>query len=363
LRKLGKPKGAVNAWRYAADVSTEVLCCAYAVDDGEVQLWTPGQAIPEPFIAAATDPDWLVVAHNDEFDSSIEIYLLAPKLGWPIVPPDRHRCTMALARANALPGSLKGAGEALALAVQKDKAGETLMRRIAQYKIKEPTPDELAQLYEYCKQDTRAAREIFNTLPPLTGAEQAVWTQDRIINARGFPIDRKLALAMAKLGTKQRAAVDTAIANLTGGAVQTVNSRDKALAWLSSKGCHLPDLKKESVANVLANGAGPEVRRFLELRQDGARASANKMDTLLACLDSDDRLRGALVYHGAAPGRWSGSKFQPQNLKRPDKATDLDAAISTILQSGSLPLSVVADVSRSLICASPQRVLIGADFL
>jgi DNA polymerase len=163
LQKLGKAKGAVNAWRYAADSSTQVLCCSYAVDGGEVQLWTPGHATPDAFVAAATAPNWLVAAHNDEFDSSIEIYLLAPKLGWPIVPPERHRCTMALARANALPGSLKGAGEALALAVQKDKAGEALMRKIAQYKIKEPTPTELAQLYEYCKQDTRTAG-LFNSL-------------------------------------------------------------------------------------------------------------------------------------------------------------------------------------------------------
>ena len=96
LEKLGKAKGAVNAWRYAADPSTQVLCCSYAVDGGEVGLWTPGQAIPEAFMAAGADPNWLVVAHNDEFDSSVETYLLAPQLGWPIVPPERHRCTMAL---------------------------------------------------------------------------------------------------------------------------------------------------------------------------------------------------------------------------------------------------------------------------
>jgi hypothetical protein len=196
----------------------------------------------------------------------------------------------------------------------------------------------------------------------LIDDEQAVWRADRIINARGFPIDRELALAVAKLGTKQRAAVDAAIADLTGGAVRTVNSRDQALRWLAGKGCELPDLNKETVAKVMTNGLAPDARRFLELRQEGARASANKLDTLLACLDADDRLRGALVYHGAAPGRWSGSKFQPQNLKRPNKATDLDAAIATILQGGSLPLSVAADVSRSLIRAKPGHVLIGADF-
>ena len=38
-----------GAWRYAADPTTEVLCVAYAVDDGAVNIWTPGQAIPEEF--------------------------------------------------------------------------------------------------------------------------------------------------------------------------------------------------------------------------------------------------------------------------------------------------------------------------
>src|ERR1700730_11041999 len=31
----------VGAWRYATHPSTDVLCCAYAVDDGPVQLWVP----------------------------------------------------------------------------------------------------------------------------------------------------------------------------------------------------------------------------------------------------------------------------------------------------------------------------------
>jgi DNA polymerase len=49
-----------GAWRYAADPATEVLCIGFAVDDGEVQIWTPGQPVPEVFITAATDPTWCV---------------------------------------------------------------------------------------------------------------------------------------------------------------------------------------------------------------------------------------------------------------------------------------------------------------
>ena len=32
----------IGAAKYAADPSTGVLCMAYAVDDGPVQLWRPG---------------------------------------------------------------------------------------------------------------------------------------------------------------------------------------------------------------------------------------------------------------------------------------------------------------------------------
>ena len=47
-----------GAWRYAADPTTEVLCVGFAIDDAEPEIWTPGQPIPQAFIAAATDPSW-----------------------------------------------------------------------------------------------------------------------------------------------------------------------------------------------------------------------------------------------------------------------------------------------------------------
>src|SRR5262249_12065315 len=106
-------------WCYAAHPTTRVLCYAFAVDDAPVQLWVPGRKIPEEFAQAAHNPDWLVVAHNDAFESAIEELVLAPKFNWPLVPLVRHRCTQATSLASAMPGKLETVAKALDLLQQK----------------------------------------------------------------------------------------------------------------------------------------------------------------------------------------------------------------------------------------------------
>ncbi len=75
----------VGAYRYVADPRTEVLCCAYAVDDQPVQLWIPGNPVPPEFIEAARNPNWITVAHGDQFEAAIEQHVLA-RFGWPVIP-------------------------------------------------------------------------------------------------------------------------------------------------------------------------------------------------------------------------------------------------------------------------------------
>jgi DNA polymerase len=367
LTKAGAP-------RYAADRATEVLCVGYAVDDGPIAIWTPGQPIPDEFRAAAQDPDWLIVAHNDAFERAIEEHILAPRYGWPIVPLARHRCTMAMALAAALPGSLGGAAAALGLDVRKDIAGRRLMQAMSRprraRKSEDPTqihwhddPDRRQRLQEYCQRDVEVERALYKRLPPLSDAEQQLWGLDAVINHRGFAVDVELARAARTIVLQEQAAIDEQVSLLTDGAVTSVNQVAKLRAFL---GHDITSVTKRAVATLLAAQPNEETRQLLELRRDGGQAAARKLDALLAGADDDGRLRGAFRFHGAATGRWSGSRFQPQNLK---KAQCPDGAVEAVL-SGNLeavrkigaPLGVVGDLSRNLIVAAPGHVLVGADF-
>src|SRR5262249_30401057 len=113
----------IGAQRYAADATTEVLCCCYAVDDDPVQLWRPGDATPNAFILAAQSANWIVVAHNVAFELAIEKSIMAPRYGWPLIPINRNRDTMSMALACGLPAKLSAAASALQTTSQKDRAG------------------------------------------------------------------------------------------------------------------------------------------------------------------------------------------------------------------------------------------------
>jgi DNA polymerase bacteriophage-type len=369
----------IGAARYAADPTTEVLCAAYALDDGPVQLWLPGDPIPPEFFEAQANPDWRVAAHNDQFEDYIEKCKLAP-LGWPLVPLERHICTQAMCLSLGLPAKLSTVADALELTFRKDSAGERLMHQTSKprkaRKGEDPAgiywfddPDRLQRLFAYCKQDVEVERELHDRLPSLSATEQATWVRSCQINQRGFCVDRRFAEAAKRIAAQAGPEIDAELSELTGGAVTGINQIAKLLAWLQEHGYTAPNLDRKVVGGQLARDDLPApVRQGLKLRLGGAQAAVKKVDALLARVGDDDRVRGAFRYHGAATGRWSGEGFQPQNLKHA-VAEDLEvarAAIATgdyahVKELYPQLLTVVGDCSRSMICAAPGHVLIGGD--
>jgi 5-hmdU DNA kinase, helical domain len=203
-----------GAWRYAADPSTEVLCCAFAVDDEPVQLWTPGDPIPPEFIEAEASSNWLIASHNNQFELAIETHVLQPRFSWPLVPLERRRCSMAAALASALPGSLEGAAAAFALPHRKDADGHRIMMQMAKpHKgggwIDDPGRRE--RLHRYCIRDVEAERGLFHALPPLSIDEQMLWMLDAEINARGFYVDVELTKNARELVRREQTAIKSRV--------------------------------------------------------------------------------------------------------------------------------------------------------
>jgi DNA polymerase len=371
----------VGAWRYASDASTSVWCVSFAIDDAPAQIWIPGQPIPEVFHDAARDPDWLIVAHNDAFERAIEELILAPRYGWPIIPIERHRCTMAMALASALPAALDTVAEVLDLPIRKDAAGTRLMRLMARPRKPQAGEDpsgtywhdndqqKIERLCAYCEQDVEVERELFHRLPPLVHAEQALWVLDAEINRRGFFTDGALLEAASKIGAVAGAALQEGLRGITAGELVTTDQVTAMLAWLAQHGCELKDLRKPTLKHALRRKElDPIARRVIELRVSAAHAAATKVDSLLAWRNGDGRVRGTLRYHGAGTGRWTGHGPQPQNFRR--DSDGVEAKIAAVL-TGDLahvaklypqPLEVVGDIARAMICAAPECRLLVGDF-
>jgi DNA polymerase bacteriophage-type len=370
-----------GSWQYSTHPQTDVWCCAFAVDDGEIKLWVPGDQIPAEFIKAAANPEYLVSAFNDSFEGLIEQHIMGPRYGWPAIPLERHRCLQAAALALALPAKLEGAARALNLEQQKDVAGHKLMLQMAKprrpRRDEDPAnlywfddPDRVSRLHGYCRQDVETERALHARIGLLSAEEQALWQLDAIINERGIHIDGELLEAAIGIGTAALREINDELQAITAGEVTSVNQTDALLKWLAARDCVVTSIRKSTLRRALTSAKLlPEARRAIQLRLDGAHAAVAKLATMRDWCNGDGRARYTFRYHGASTGRWTSHGIQLQNMKRPE-VEDLAAAIAAVAngdlnrlqQQFSQPMSVIGDITRALICAEPGHRLIAADF-
>lgn len=327
----------VGAAVYAEHPTTDVWLIGYAVNDEPVQLWHPGDPVPQARIEAARDPAWTVVRHNDAFERSIDRHILALRYGWPLVPIERHRCTMAAALACALPGKLEKVADVFGLEHRKDAEGARLMRLMAKpRKGEDPNggpywhdePEKIARLGAYCKQDVEAERELYHRLPLLSDAEQALWVLDAAINDRGFYTDGALLDAAAGIAGTAHQTMQDELVRLSDGALSSTDQVAALQDWLAEHGCAVANLQKVTLKAALRRSAlDPAARRAIELRLGAAPDT--KVDTMLARRSADGRIRGTLQFHGAGTGRWAARGVQVQNFTR--DPGDIDGKIAAVL--------------------------------
>ncbi|TCS80291.1 DNA polymerase [Muricomes intestini] len=353
--------GKCGVYKYSESPSFEILLFGYSVDDGPVQVidLSCGEQIPEDILDALTDDTVLKWAFNANFERvCLSRYLR--DLGRSLDPfHDKHplsteparflnpqgwRCSMVWAATMGLPLSLKGVGAVLNLEDQKMDEGKALIRYFsvpcAPTKANggrtrnrpSDDPAKWATFKRYNKRDVEVEMLIQKRLRNFP-VPDFVWNEyhiDQKINDRGVRIDMDLVEKALDMDTRSRSELTEKMQKLTD--LENPNSVQQMKRWLSDNGMEVNSLGKKAVAALLKT-APPELAEVLELRQQLAKSSVKKYQTMQRAVCSDSRARGMFMFYGAnRTGRWAGRLIQLQNLPQ-NHLPDLDAA-RALVKSG-----------------------------
>ena len=207
-----------GVYNYAQDLTTEVLCMSYAVDDGEVLTWLPGQPLPD-FTGHR------IMAHNAAFERLICWYVLQKNY-----PLESFYCTAAQARANCAPGSLEDVGRFMGASMKKDHRGAALIRKMCVPPFQE-SAELTAEMVAYCEQDVRAMRAISQAMRPLSDEELADYHVNERINDRGVLVDVPLCRAAVSYAATEAAEIAEIVKEVSAGELVSVRS-PKMRQWV-----------------------------------------------------------------------------------------------------------------------------------
>ena len=334
-----------GVYKYAESPDFEILLFGYSVDDGEVQVidLAAGEHLPPEILNALTDDNVQKWAFNANFErvclsrylSDMDIsldpfadnHLSADILGnAKYLNPISWRCAMIWSAYMGLPLSLEGAGAVLGLEKQKLTEGKDLIRYFCSpckptatngqrtRNLPEHAPDKWEAFKAYNRRDVETELSIHERLAKFPVPEN-VWEEyahDQEINDRGVALDMALVRNAIKADARSRTKLTRLMKELTD--LDNPNSLQQMKQWLADNGMETDSLGKKVVTELLKDAPEP-LGKVLSLRQQLAKSSIKKYQTMENAVCADGRARGMFQFYGAnRTGRWAGRLIQMQNL-------------------------------------------------
>ena len=375
-----------GVYRYAEAEDFAILLFGYAVDSGAVQVIdvANGERIPQEILDALTDDKITKWAFNANFERvCLSRYL--SDLGKRLDPshenhplsrdrirflsPCSWRCTMVWTAYMGLPLSLAAVGRVLGLEEQKMTEGKALIRYFSVSPFHEPTGEKWELFKSYNRRDVEVEMAIQQRLSKYP-VPQSVWEEyvlDQEINDRGIRLDMPLVESAVKMDATTKEKLTDRLKALTR--LENPNSVVQMKEWLKAHGVETESLDKKSVTALLKIAHAP-ISNVLALRQQLAKSSVKKYQTMQNTVCSDDRARGMFQFYGAnRTGRFSGRHIQLQNLPR-NYLIDLECARDLVRQGNYAALEmlyesvpdVLSQLTRTAFIPKEGRKFIVADF-
>ena len=392
--------GETNIYKYARHPSTEVLCMAYSIDGGPVELWRPGDLFP----FEKQWPDVRLLAFNAEFELMIWSEICTPRHGWPQIYADMMDCLQARSAYAGWPRGLDSVCTAIGLGKEgKDMEGNAVMNRLCKPVRASGNPvaqvgceylgglfdkseDKHQRNYEYCIRDVNAEHHVHRVAPDLPPAEKELWLVHQRINDRGVPVDIDLCRNASSLAVRERKHYSERLAKITGRDDITPNCSVWLKDWLRGRGYPFHSLGKQCVETALGLTPGmpaldlqPECMEVLEIRKLCRDAAVTKYDAILNHAEADNRCRGAHVFYKAGPGRFAGAGVNFMNMRRLAESeiesniewadrvseadeTDLDEIYEDLRLTGKGVIPTLGSMVRFAVCAPPGKKLVVCDY-
>lgn len=313
-----------------------------------------GEKIPEEIVNALTDDTitkwafnasfericlsyWLRKNHPDKFCS----YSIPEDTVGAYLDPSSWRCSMIWSAYMGLPFSLDGVGAVLKLGEQKLKEGKDLIRYFCvpckptnvnggrTRNLPEHDMAKWSLFKKYNIRDVEVEQALKKRLESYPVPE-FVWDEyhlDQEINDRGILLDMGVVKNAIIIDEKSKEELTASMKELTN--LDNPNSVMQVKHWLSDNGIETESLGKKNVA-ALIKTVPEDQRDVLILRQQLAKSSIKKYQTMQNTVCLDGRARGMFQYYGASrSGRWAGRHIQLQNLPQ-NHLPDLEDARSLV---------------------------------